>query len=549
MVTIWDKDYEMRPTKMAVIDVGRKCNVKCKMCYYRYETFDAPEGKKQTWMKTLDELKNEVNQALQRGCNRVDFTGGEPTIHPNIIEIIQYCRAVRLEPRIITNGQSSKQHMTDIIAAGCKEFLFSLHDVGEKLSELMQVPKAWEKMVDTIYLAKKFGCRIGFNTVIYNENYNRLHRIAANACQFKPYIHNFINCNPQYEATPDKTKHIQAPVSDSAMYIENAIEVCNENDVWANVRYYPMCQLRPEYRKHIVNHPQVMFDWINEWDYGAYPKTVENYLKFGREAFQYKSDAQDGKCGGCGIRNVCGGLNLGYRQAHTDEEVIPQPGCIDYPFYYRAEQESVDIIVPAYRITHNLSRLLEEIQHKTQPPYNLIIIHKEKSAARNRNDGLKASKSKFVIMIDDDICELPYLWNKLLIDRLLYNPDVCAVSARLLEEEGRAAVNTANNFDLSKDFVEVDCIPTACCIFRNPSELELEFDERMMGSGWEDTLFFNKLKLRTGGKILIDNTVKVVHLNRETNNNQWFEYNKQIFVDEMTKEREKHDQNSGKGNM
>ena len=79
--------------------------------------------------------------------------------------------------------------------------------------------------------------------------------------------------------------------------------------------------------------------------------------------------------------------------------------------------------------------------------------------------------------------------------------------------------------------------------------MELEFDERMMGSGWEDTLFFNKLKLRTGGKILIDNTVKVVHLNRETNNNQWFEYNKQIFVDEMTKEREKHDDCCRKGNM
>ena len=115
-----DVNTEMRPTKMAVVDLLRPCNVKCKVCYYRYETFDCPDPKKrQTWIKSLEKVKDELYQAKKRGCDRVDFTGGEPTIYPKMEEVLEYCKQLNITPRIITNGQAGESKMYSLIGSGC----------------------------------------------------------------------------------------------------------------------------------------------------------------------------------------------------------------------------------------------------------------------------------------------------------------------------------------------------------------------------------------------------------------------------------------------
>lgn len=555
---IWNKDYEMRPTKRAVIDVGRACNAKCIQCYYRYETFDSKDADcKKIFQKTLLELKQEVVAALNRGCDSVDFTGGEPTIHPNIVEVITFCKERGLEPRIITNAQASEVKILELIGAGCKDWLISMHDIDDRLEKIMQVPKAWENMARTIDVIKRRKAKFAINTVIIKQNYQNLPEIAQRAVDLGAYLFNFINCNPLYGAEVKELKEVQCKVSESKPYIEQAIDILEENLIWANLRYYPMCVLDKSYRKHIVDHPQVMFDWRNEWDYSAYPKDVETYLKFGREAFQYKSNSQDGVCGKCPIKNVCGGLNLGYKSAYGEEEITSffpsKETPNDYPFLYRAQQEECDIIIPAYKIKHNLSRLLEEILHKTQGPYNIILIHSENSAGENRNKALARSKARFIIFVDDDIAELPYLWNKLFIDRLTYNPDIMAISARLLDVEGNPAVNSANNFDMKEEVVEVNMIPTACVAFRrNMVNCDLFFDPKFIKSGWEDTDFFSEMKKRHiefgyGSKIIIDNNIKVVHLHTATGYDEFFDYNKQVF-EENEARRLKDEQKTGSSN-
>lgn len=536
---------EMRPTKMAVIDVGRLCNTKCTCCYYRYETFDCPDIKcRQTWMKTEQQLRQEVIDASNRGCNRVDFTGGEPTIHPAISKIIEFCRQKNITPRIITNGQASPTKMYELIGAGCNDWLLSIHDIEEELNKIMQKKDAWECMNRTINILKERGCKYATNSVMMQSNHKHLDKIAKWISTSGAYLTNFINCNPRYGGTADQHKDIAAKVSDIKKPLEKAIDILTNHNIWVNVRYYPMCQLEEIYRKHVVNHPQVMFDWRNEWDYGAFPKTTEHYESYGREAFQYKSDKQDGKCGKCAMRNVCGGVNNGYFQTYGEDELIAQNIKSDYPFYYRAVQEECDIVIPAYNLSMNLPLLLNEIIAKTAPPYNIIVLHKKQSAAQNRNYGLNRCNSPFVIMCDDDIHSLPMNWNKKLIDEILYNPSIVVMSARLVNEDGTLGLNSANNFDLSKEFIEVNMVPTACCIFRNPKRFGIKFDERFIASYYEDTAFFwqyrEEMRRRgLGDKIFIHNGCRVIHINKETGANPWKEYNRQVFETIVEEEKAK----------
>jgi len=285
-------DEELRPTKCAVIDLCRICQAKCTVCYYRWETFDCKDPeKRQKWVKTVQQVRAEIIAAVNRGCDRVDFTGGEPTLHPQIAEIIEYCIQRKLTPRIITNGQASEDKMYQIIGAGCKDWLLSIHDIEQHLTDIMQIPNAWENMLGTITILKQMGCQFATNTVICNINYERLPEIAKWISTSGAYASNFINCNPMYSGTTEQFKDIDAKVSLIEPFLKQAIDILEDRNIFTTVRYFPHCMLKG-YEKHIVNHPIVMFD-LREWDYGCFPKTVENYLKFGREAFQYKSNMQE----------------------------------------------------------------------------------------------------------------------------------------------------------------------------------------------------------------------------------------------------------------
>lgn len=539
--TIWDVEQELRPTKMVVVDLLRSCQNFCTICYHRYTTFDAPKNEAKYWTKSLDEVKCELKEAKERGCNCSEKTGGEPLLHPNIVEIIEYSKSLDIEPRLITNGNHDPKKYDEVIKAGCNNFLFSFHNIAEEHDDMTQVKGSYERMVKCLRHIIKQGCKYSTNTVIYNNNYNKLPSIINQILQQPklPTHINIINCNPQYSPT-DKLAHrnISAKVSETKEYLQKAIDLATDKNVWVNVRYFPMCNLDEDYRKHICNFPQVFFDWKNEWDYGHNNKTVGNYLTKAHNDFINVSSYNEGDCMLCGIKNVCGGINKSYIDCYGTEELTPQIIRSNNPNFYRSKQEMTTIIIPCYNPSKNLSRLLTEIQFKTHPPYNLVLIRGQRSASLNRNQGLQSisEDSAFVIQLDDDICELPIFWNKRLTDRLLYDPELMAVSARLMTTSGLAALNSANNFNTQTEYEEVNMIPTACFAARvsDIKRSKIEFDKHFVASGWEDTAFFDVLKhhnkkLGLGTKIIIDNNCKVIHINNSTGQNKWNSYNKQVY--------------------
>jgi MoaA/NifB/PqqE/SkfB family radical SAM enzyme len=545
--SIWDVEQELRPTKMAVIEVGKICNSKCKICYHRYTTFDAPKEKRDIKNKSFEDIKCELDQAKERHCNYCDFTGGEPLLHKDIIDIIKYSKSLGIEPRIITNGQHELTKFDEVIEAGCIEFLFSFHNLGKDHDDMTQVKGSYERMLKSLNHIIDKGCKYSTNTVIYKDNYDKLPEIMIEILNQKklPTHINIINCNPQYE--PDNElahRNISAEVTDSKLYIEKAIKIATQKNVWINIRYFPMCVLEPIYRKHIVNFPQVFFDWRNEWDYGHPDKTVASYLDEAYKGFIEPASHNTGKCLHCGIKGVCGGINSKYVDCFGERELKPQDIKSNNPNYYRSEQEHTTIIIPCYNPDKNLSRLLTEIQAKTQPPYNLVLVRGQRSASLNRNEGLDSvsKNSAFIIQIDDDICELPMFWNKRLTDRLLYDPELMSVSARLMTPKGLPAMNSADNFNIDSDYEIVNLIPTACMVVR-ASDIRLhglKFEELMVASGWEDTLFIEQLKHLNkqkglGTKIMIDNNCKVVHINNASGQSKWNDYNKQIYLKKKPK--------------
>ena len=498
------------PTTRAVVDINRVCNVKCRMCYYAYD--------ESNWSKPFEDVQKELDAARERGNTSVDFTGGEPTIYPRMDEVIKYAESIGLHTCIITNGLVLDK-IKELTGAGCREWLVSVHGFEEKHNEILQLKRAWESVNKAIEYLNQEGCILRVNCTLTRYNAKDLPKLAQYFIDFaRPRIVNFINFNPHYNwgdhEQPEvyqSLNDVQVKVSDVAPYLKEALDILNSHNMWANVRYFPLCLLRG-YEGHICNNLQVMFDPY-EWDYGVSPKTTESHLAYGR-SLQERIGSNEGACGECGMLNVCGGIHKNYAKIHSYSELEPYSEQSDYPYYFKEDIEA-DIVIPAYEPNQNLQKLLQEIARNTVPPYNLILSTRKQSAAKNRNYGLERSKSPYVIMCDDDIGSLPLAWNRKLINILKENREILAASVRLMNQDGTPGKNSANNYDMDQPLVPVEMIPTACCIFRRP---EVHFDERYIRAGWEDTDFFMQMKEKYGGQLVIANEVRVVHLNEEKNN-------------------------------
>lgn len=90
-----NKILEKRMLFSATIELLTKCNLKCIHCYN--------QDLKPTYMDFLL-FKRIVNDLEEMGCKQITLTGGEPLLHPNFVEMYNYCYDKGFKIKIFTNG-------------------------------------------------------------------------------------------------------------------------------------------------------------------------------------------------------------------------------------------------------------------------------------------------------------------------------------------------------------------------------------------------------------------------------------------------------------
>lgn len=84
-----------------VFEITERCNLTCPTCF-------AASSPQHTWHMSLDEFEGKLDRLLARGkgdADMVQFSGGEPTVHPDLPRMIRFCfeRGVR-NVYVNTNG-------------------------------------------------------------------------------------------------------------------------------------------------------------------------------------------------------------------------------------------------------------------------------------------------------------------------------------------------------------------------------------------------------------------------------------------------------------
>lgn len=265
------KTQKRTMTKRGVMWLGQTCNLRCYFCYFlnRIADHEHPEHA----FMSLDKSK-EICRKLREhyDCTAIDIQGGEPTIYPGILELISYCKEIGLHPTLITNGlRLAKPGVVEQFRdAGIRDFLVSLHGIGEIHNETVVKKGAYEKIIGAIENMAQAGVPFRFNCTMSKPVVPILPKIAEKAVYYGADAVNYIAFNPfEDQETGIRTFDNVSKYMDIKPYLTEAMDILDANNIECNVRYMPICVAEPRHRKNFFNLQQLTYDH-HEWDYQSW---------------------------------------------------------------------------------------------------------------------------------------------------------------------------------------------------------------------------------------------------------------------------------------
>lgn len=349
------------PTRSGVLDVGLRCVHSCRFCYYSFHagSRDQFAPLRAAPLRPAEDCRRIVRRFAEQGFVRFDVTGGEPTLHPDLADIIGYASGkLGLSARVITLGQllgnpsrrrRSATLLDELLEAGVADFLFSLHAVDEETFRRF-TGGSFARLRRVMDALDRVGMRYGANTVVFKDSTPLLPDIARFSAERGVFQHNFILFNAYHAWTGSaQAAGVQDCYGTIAPRLREAVDILTSAGVAVNVRYAPLCAFA-DLRRHVVGIMGQQFDpyeWRNracnmdkDPDYCAaavdlppdgvrdvhafspLDERLENGVRLtGRRGEGFKVFA--GPCAECAARAACDGLDRGYLELYGDQELKP----------------------------------------------------------------------------------------------------------------------------------------------------------------------------------------------------------------------------------
>ncbi len=346
--TVWSAERHV--TRRGVLWLGLKCDVRCKFCYD-----ELVASREKAWIPVAEATRALDKFRFFYRNEFVDFMGGEPTLHPQVLDIVAHAARIGLRPTVITHGM----HLADLdrargyAQAGIHDFLVSIHGIGDTVRAVHGRGRDnFARQLAALDNLRTLGIPFRLNVTMIRDNLTELPAIADLAGAKGARVVNFLTFNPYFEWTDQPEIAFQARHGEIAPYLAQAIDRCTELGVEANVRYLPPCQL-PGREAHVYTGYQLPYD-AHEWDYNSWydaghPGTppAQWYLQASRRQQQRHHYAHVPACASCALRQVCDGFQAQYVARWGGDEAVPYPGppTAD-PRHFIRHQHKIEYVVP-----------------------------------------------------------------------------------------------------------------------------------------------------------------------------------------------------------
>lgn len=292
--------------------MGYECNNSCRFCVHSHRR--ALKG------KDTRRILEEMALMRKRGYTYLELIGGEPTIRPDIVDLISFARELEFEHIMMaTNGRlfAYEDFAKRVVDAGLTDLIFSIHGHNSRLHDsLTQVKGSFRQLMQGIENVRAAGLeRLGTNTTIVKQNYRQLKKIGELILGLGFANSEFIFVDPQYGTVSENFSVFVPKISRAAPYIRETLDLGRGKISHWQIRYVPLCYFADYLDQISELHESQTFlaqhlapDFVN--------KNVE-------KSRQQIARAKTEKCRGCRLFDKCEGIWKKYLEYYGDKELKP----------------------------------------------------------------------------------------------------------------------------------------------------------------------------------------------------------------------------------
>ena len=160
--------WSLNDNPIAWIEVTDICNIHCEGCYRQYLSGH----------KSLEQLKTEVDFFIKwRNPDNFSIAGGEPLIHPQIIDLVAYIASKGVKPVILSNGVALNPKILHALkGAGLAGFTMHVDSHQNRPHWKNKNEKDHNELRQHIadMVAAEGGLFLVFNSTVYPDTYHEI---------------------------------------------------------------------------------------------------------------------------------------------------------------------------------------------------------------------------------------------------------------------------------------------------------------------------------------------------------------------------------------
>lgn len=196
------------------------CNFRCIMCYQIDKTFSSRSSGHMGYMK-LDFFKRVIDE-VEGQLEAVTFASrGEPLLHPELTQMLEYCRGKFLGLKLNTNASLlNEKAIHDLLSSDLQTLVFSIdaadRDLYEKIrvngkfDKLMRNLELFAKIRSTQYSASPIVVRISGVKINDDQDIEKMHSVWHRYAD----IIAFTNYNPWQDSYENDPNQVETPCSE-----------------------------------------------------------------------------------------------------------------------------------------------------------------------------------------------------------------------------------------------------------------------------------------------------------------------------------------------
>ncbi|MEU9984226.1 cytosylglucuronate decarboxylase [Streptomyces sp. NPDC050856] len=149
------------------IRILEACNADCFMCEFALS--------RDTFRFSVEDFADLLPKAREAGVGYVRFTGGEPLMHPDVVELVRAGTAAGMRMSLITNGSMLPKMARALAEAGLAQVIVSLDgSSGATHDVYRRSPGMFDSGLRGLREAAALGVLPRVNTVVGPHNYDQM---------------------------------------------------------------------------------------------------------------------------------------------------------------------------------------------------------------------------------------------------------------------------------------------------------------------------------------------------------------------------------------